>query len=1375
MPQAAAAPRPALAASSATAAEAGPSDRAKVLFLWRLGGPATKRDAAAALTGTDIDVSRFLTEQKDPDAVIDRDVQVNQMMSAGGPSLRTAAQQALDANSDDAVQGFLTGGWQVPHGMDLNLRVNQAMSAGGPQLKKAAQQALDTNSQDALQAFLDTGWQVPFEIDQNLKVNQAMSAGGPEVKKVAQQALDANTLDALNQFLAVDLPVAQARDAETDSVAQLTAMAVAASKQATSETEQAKRQSDLAVTEAAAAQKAAQAAKDAAAAAQGHVGQATDAASRAAYAADQAAMTARQAIGAANAASSAAHTAAVAASRAAAAASQAGRAASRAYDAAALAIGDQGKAGDARLAAQIAHDAALSAQSARDAAGSARTASQQAETAGGLAKDAAAQSRTAADAATDAANSSAAAGADARQARAAAATARTQADRATAAANASQAWAHRSAEAAGQAAVAADAAANDALNAEKAALDAAAHAGHAADAAAQATAHANAATAAANAAVAAANQAGAIAQDARKADDDRITLAGQQADDAAKAALAEFAARLDPPRWDADQASTWDVETNRLITEARAAGATREVQVADGRQVALRLADSAAPWTRAASDSALSGTDDEAVDFVVTRLTAAAGQDDRAVLTQLGTTASGGFKTAITAALSGTDSAVRDFLRNRDYPDQSSDDSLQVNQIMSAARTAGRTIVVQEAQHALDANDDRALREFIDSGQYTALAIDEDLKVNQVMSAARAAGAREVVAAAQAALDGPPTLRHEFLTVGQYTAARRDQNTTAHNAAIDGLLAQATAAAATATHDANEAQAAAATARNAAQEADAYAKAATAAASQAETYASQARDAANEAAASAQRAQASANTAAAAARSARTSADQANRSAVWAQRSASDAAGYAADAAVSAGKAYDAAIQAGKDAHDAATLAQGAWQSVAAKVGTERQAAINDRTWECNNRPAWQAQDFSADDCIKLLSGTPEEQNRILNHLQDLCRQLNEPGTVELARCLDSRNLLSPDYLPGPSPTGDTPLGEGVAGLILAGLLALMCPQCELSSLLGDAESELGLLGGGRTLSAAMADALASGQGLIDVAGAEARIELGKATDLALAADRQQKDLAKIADQLTGRPRGCTPNSFAPDTPVLMADGTSKPIKDVVAGDRVTDAAPGSDLLQRHAVTAVHVTDDDNDFVDLSVKTPTGLRTITTTAHHLFWDATERAWRDAADLRPGELLATPGNGHAEVVANHRHPGALRTYNLAVETVHTYYVEAGGTPVLVHNAPCPKGFDYEAASASGQRAAKAGLKRVGFEYQKHMGRGELPVVPGKELDGAGQKLLDDILTDPNADYQAVTSGGFAGGFRIIGNEIVNGRFIGATFDSSGEFQYFGVYG
>lgn len=143
-------------------------------------------------------------------------------------------------------------------------------------------------------------------------------------------------------------------------------------------------------------------------------------------------------------------------------------------------------------------------------------------------------------------------------------------------------------------------------------------------------------------------------------------------------------------------------------------------------------------------------------------------------------------------------------------------------------------------------------------------------------------------------------------------------------------------------------------------------------------------------------------------------------------------------------------------------------------------------------------------------------------------------------------------------------------------------------------------------------------------------------------------------------------NSFAGDTPVLMADGSKKPIEDVKVGDKVRNAQPDDSTTEIHTVTALHITDTDRDFTDVTITTPAGPKKITSTAHHLWYDVTTHTWTDATNLGPGDLLDTPGDDHATIQTLHRYSSSFRTYNLTIDTTHTYYVLAGTTPVLVHN-------------------------------------------------------------------------------------------------------------
>lgn len=145
---------------------------------------------------------------------------------------------------------------------------------------------------------------------------------------------------------------------------------------------------------------------------------------------------------------------------------------------------------------------------------------------------------------------------------------------------------------------------------------------------------------------------------------------------------------------------------------------------------------------------------------------------------------------------------------------------------------------------------------------------------------------------------------------------------------------------------------------------------------------------------------------------------------------------------------------------------------------------------------------------------------------------------------------------------------------------------------------------------------------------------------------------------------GC---SFSPDTPVLMADGATKPIGEIKPGDKVESADPASG---KHAgprtVTATWV-NHDSDLVDVTLRGSDGKpSTLHTTANHPFWDDTSHAWVPAGGLKPGHALNTDGNHHGTVLSVHSTRGEANRDNLTVAELHTYYVVAGDTPILVHN-------------------------------------------------------------------------------------------------------------
>jgi hypothetical protein len=158
-------------------------------------------------------------------------------------------------------------------------------------------------------------------------------------------------------------------------------------------------------------------------------------------------------------------------------------------------------------------------------------------------------------------------------------------------------------------------------------------------------------------------------------------------------------------------------------------------------------------------------------------------------------------------------------------------------------------------------------------------------------------------------------------------------------------------------------------------------------------------------------------------------------------------------------------------------------------------------------------------------------------------------------------------------------------------------------------------------------------------------------------------DIVDVLDDLVGR--SCRGHSFTPETPVLLADGATKMIGAVQIGDEVLATDPITGRTSAEKVTELH-RNLDEEFADVTVtEADGGLATIRTTYDHPIWNATDRRWSDAADLADGDsLLARTGS--ATVTDVYRHTGAQFMHNLTVAELHTYYVLAGETPVLVHN-------------------------------------------------------------------------------------------------------------
>ncbi|KOV76105.1 hypothetical protein ADL01_16825 [Streptomyces sp. NRRL WC-3618] len=136
-----------------------------------------------------------------------------------------------------------------------------------------------------------------------------------------------------------------------------------------------------------------------------------------------------------------------------------------------------------------------------------------------------------------------------------------------------------------------------------------------------------------------------------------------------------------------------------------------------------------------------------------------------------------------------------------------------------------------------------------------------------------------------------------------------------------------------------------------------------------------------------------------------------------------------------------------------------------------------------------------------------------------------------------------------------------------------------------------------------------------------------------------------------------------------MSDGKTKNIEEVKVGDQVTATDPETGETGARNVTRLIVTDSDKRFNELTLDTRDGPEKLTATHEHPFWVPSLGQWVAAGSLAPDMTLRTPDGTTVTVLANRSYSDHVRTYNLTVDDLHTYYVLAGETPVLVHNSNC----------------------------------------------------------------------------------------------------------
>jgi hypothetical protein len=241
------------------------------------------------------------------------------------------------------------------------------------------------------------------------------------------------------------------------------------------------------------------------------------------------------------------------------------------------------------------------------------------------------------------------------------------------------------------------------------------------------------------------------------------------------------------------------------------------------------------------------------------------------------------------------------------------------------------------------------------------------------------------------------------------------------------------------------------------------------------------------------------------------------------------------------------------------------------------------------------------------------------------------------------------------------------------------------------------------------------------------------------AAGNAAQDARKM-NLISGIGGGASCHSFAPTTKVLMGDRSQREIKDINVGDQVMAADPKSGGSKIETVTQLH-RNTDHDLTKLTVKDQNNKKSVlNTTQNHPFWDATAHKWTDAKNLKPGHHLKVWDRGDVTITRVANTTGTHEMRDLTVNELHTYYVLAGNTPVLVHNnnrqfcdVPTLKGYAKQIREAGDDRAARSRVIAVGQDEG-----GNLTVASSNRLDVGMKnmaKQLDIRVVKDNAGNHA----------------------------------------
>ncbi len=228
----------------------------------------------------------------------------------------------------------------------------------------------------------------------------------------------------------------------------------------------------------------------------------------------------------------------------------------------------------------------------------------------------------------------------------------------------------------------------------------------------------------------------------------------------------------------------------------------------------------------------------------------------------------------------------------------------------------------------------------------------------------------------------------------------------------------------------------------------------------------------------------------------------------------------------------------------------------------------------------------------------------------------------------------------------------------------------------------------------------------------------------------------------------CGGNSFVPGTEVLLADGEQKPIEKIKTGDKVLATDPKTGRTTAEPVIASFGGIHYKNLVKITVDTGGGrghkTGVIIATEHHRFWDPATRTWIRADHLTGRATLRTATGRPVDVLSATRYPGHPAVRDLTIADLHTYYVEAGPVPVLVHNAgPCrvsPVASDW--ATKGAHVHVGADEVRIFPNHLGGVGAEGIRLRSGMASDQSVEAALAALRSDPQLRADLIAKAGSA---------------------------------